>query len=119
MKGNKGYVLDKGFLGLVNGDCELFSDEKEYDEYLKNIRENHKLPKSYQEKKWFPMRASEVFRSLYGYKHVSISRLYMKTILRLRKGLEVMVKTVVLKKTSSKRSRYLRESQPMMMIFVP
>ena len=49
MKGNKGYVLDKGFLGLVNGDCELFSDEKEYDEYLKNIRENHKLPKSYQE----------------------------------------------------------------------
>ena len=49
MKGNKGYVLEKGFLGLVNGDCELFSDEKEYDEYLKNIRENHKLPKSYQE----------------------------------------------------------------------
>ena len=49
MKGNKGYVLEKGFLGLVNGDYELFSDEKEYDEYLKNIRENHKLPQSYQE----------------------------------------------------------------------
>ena len=33
MKGYKDYELEKGYMGIVYGDYELFSDEKEYEDW--------------------------------------------------------------------------------------